>query len=169
MLNKLIKKLSNFRTTAIAASIVSLVAAIYALVSIFLYHFAGDPDPMSKGLVRIVGFQEKPFLGMALFFCALAVLIMSIFIVYSMFPFIMNKERLTPRKGLLVTGFASGVIEIALVIFMFLLAFDEVVPNTKIGIILISPIGILSAIGCGLYLFPFINCEFYMPEIVVKK
>lgn len=169
MLNKLIKKFSNFKTTAITTSIISLVAALYALASIFLYHFAGDLDPQSKGLVRFVGFQEKPFVGMALFFCALATLFISAFIVYSMFPFILNKERLSPRKGLLVAGFVSGVIEIALIIFMILLALDKTVPNTKTYILWTIPVGVLSAIASCLYLFPFINCEFYMPEIKQTK
>ena len=94
-----------------------------------------------------------------------AVVAISIFVVYSMIPYILNKEKLTPKKGLLMAGFVSGVLEIGLFIFMMILAGSKEAPLTKAGIIAYIPLGIISTIGSLLYIIPFLKCEFYMPEI----
>ena len=164
MLGKLIKKLSNFRNTAVITAIISAVSALYALAQIFFYHFAGGLDPKSNGLSRIVGFNEQPFMGMALFFAALITLIISVYVAYSMFPFVLNKEKLNIRKGLLLAGFVGGLFELVLIVFMIILIVSES-PNTTGAIIGTLPIGILSALGSLAYIVPFILCDFYMPEI----
>ena len=167
MFTKIIKKLNNFKFTAMLVEIVSGVAALYSLGAIFLYHFAGDLDAQSKGLVRNVGFSKVEggaYLGMVLFFAAMLSLLISIFICYSLIPFIRNKEKTNPRRGLLLAGFVSSVFELLLLVFMILLlAIGD--PNTKIGIILTLPLGILSMIGSALYIIPWLKCDFYMPEI----
>ena len=167
MFTKIIKKLNNFKFTAMLIEIVSGVAALYSLGAILLYHFSGDLDKQSKGLIRNVGFsnvENGAYLGMVLFFAALLSLLISIFVCYSVIPFIKNKEKTSPRKGLLLAGFVSSIFELLLIVFMILLLVMGN-PNTKIGIILTLPLGILSMIGCALYIIPFIKCDFYMPEI----
>ena len=171
MIRNFIKKLNNFKLTACIVSVISAVAAIYGITSMFLYHFAGDPQENTNGLIREVGFQTEKngaYKGMVLFFAIVAVVGVSIFVVYSLIPFIFKKEKMTPRKGLLIAGFVAGIFEIVVVAFMFLLAFSEKEPNTKAAILATSPIGILSSIGCLLYIVPFIQCDFYMPEIAKK-
>ena len=166
MVKNLIKKLNNFKFTSIVMAIVSGVAALYALASIFLYHFAGELEP-PKYLVRFVGFadvENGAYLGMILFFAAIISLFISIFVIYSLIPFIKNSEKVTPKKGLLLAGFISGIFEVILIIFMILLiALGH--PNTLVLIIVSLPLGLASAVGCLLYLLPYLKCDFYMPEI----
>ena len=171
MFRKIIKKLNNFKFTATLVAIISSLAALYSLGSIFLYHFAGDIDPTSKGLNRFVGFANLPngaLLGMLLFLAAIVALFMSIYIAYSMVPFIKNNEKVSPRKGLLLAGTVSAVFQLILVIFMILLL-AKGKPNTKVGIIITLPFGILLTIASALYIIPYLKCDFYMPEIVNKE
>jgi len=169
MFRKIIKKLNNFRFTALLMSCISGLAGIYSLVSFFLYHFAGDleevpPDEETEYLARIVGFSSRPYLGMILFFMAVATLIISILVVYSLVPYLKNKEKLTPRKSLLITGFVSAFTQLGLLILMIVLVATET-PNTAVGIYLTLPLGVLSIIGLALYIIPYLKCDFYMPEI----
>ena len=170
MFRKIIKKLNNFKFTAIVAGIISGVSALYSLGALFLYHFAGDLDAKSRGLIRHVGFsnvENGAMLGMVLFFSALIAFAISAFIVYSLVPFMQNKEKNNPRKGLLLAGFVSAIFEFVLLIFMILLlAKGE--PNTKVLIIVTLPIGFASTIASGLYLIPWLKCDFYMPKIEAK-
>lgn len=171
MFRKIIKKLNNFKFTATIVAIISSLAALYALGSLFLYHFAGDIDPTSKGLNRFVGFSNLPngaLLGMFLFLAAIISLFMSIYIAYSMIPFIKNNEKVTPRKGLLLAGTVSAAFQLVLVIFMILLL-AKGKPNTKVGIIITLPFGILLTIASALYIIPYLKCDLYMPEIVNKE
>jgi len=166
MLRKIFKKLSNFRFTAMIIAGISTVAAIYALASLFIYHFAGDILP-GETYLREVGFygtEKGAYLGMMTCFCCFIVLFTSVYIVYSMFPFIKNSEKLLPRKGLLIGGFVSSVFELLLVILMIVLLANYE-PNTATWIAVSLPFGIISTIGSILYLPVYILCDFYMPEI----
>lgn len=175
MLAKIIKKLNNFKFTALLMEIVSGVAALYALASIFLYHFAGPLDPKSKNLVREVGFSNVEggaYLGMILFFMAIITFFISVFVCYSLIPFVKNKEKTNPRKGLLLAGVVSAVFELVLIIFMILLLAKGVADGRgyiKVLIGVTLPFGVLSMIGSGLYIIPWLKCDFYMPQIVQDK
>ena len=168
MLRQMIKKLNNFKFTALLVLIISGVAALYALGCLFMYHFAGPIDPEIQ--VRRVGFtgiQGGQYLGMFLFFAAILTLFISIYVAYSMVPFVQNKEKSSPRKGLLLAGFVSSVFEFILIIFMILLmAIGH--PQTLVVIIVTLPFGLLSMIGSCLYIIPWLICDFYMPAIVQK-
>ena len=174
MFAKIIKKLNNFRFTAILMSAISGVAAVYSLLSLFLYHFSHGIKPRTNNLVRIVGFdygvlpeglrEIGPYLGMILYFASMITLFISIFVVYSCVPFIKNKEKVNPRKSLLMTGFVCTFFELVLIALMILLIAVDT-PNTLVAIIVSLPFGVLSAIGTGLYLIPWLKCDFYMPEI----
>ena len=168
MLRQMIKKLNNFKFTALLVLIISGVAASYALGCLFMYHFAGPIDPEIQ--VRRVGFtgiQGGQYLGMFLFFAAILTLFISIYVAYSMVPFVQNKEKSNPRKGLLLAGFVSSVFEFILIIFMILLmAIGH--PQTLVVIIVTLPLGLLSMIGSCLYIIPWLQCDFYMPAIEQK-
>jgi len=163
MFRKLIKKLNNFRFTAMIVMLISTMTGIYALASLFLYHFSGDLYRSALGTFRKVGFADRPYMGMIVFFASLITVILSIFVVYSLVPFLKNKEKLTPRKGLLLVGFISGLFELVLIIFMLILA--KTGPNSEVFIYVSVPFGFITFIGCCLYLVPYICCNFYMPEI----
>ena len=166
MYRKLIKKLNNFRFTSILMAIISGVCALYALASLFLYHFAGELEP-PKYLIRFVGFSDVEngeYLGMILFFASIISLFISIFVVYSLIPFIKNNEKVSPKKGLLLGGFVAGIFELVLIVFMILLlAIGH--PRTLALIIVSLPFGFASMVGCLLYIIPYLKCDFYMPEI----
>ena len=168
MLRQMIKKLNNFKFTALLVLIISGVAALYALGCLFMYHFAGPIDPEIQ--VRRVGFtgiQGGQYLGMFLFFAAILTLFISIYVAYSTVPFVQNKEKTSPRKGLLLAGFVSSVFEFILIIFMILLMVIGH-PQTLVAIIVTLPLGLLSMIGSCLYIIPWLQCDFYMPAIVQK-
>ena len=175
MFRKIIKKLNNFRFTAILMACLSGLAAFYALASFFLYHFAGDLDPQSKGLIRNVGFtstESGPFVGMVLFLAAILSFFTSIYVVYSLVPFIKNKDKIVPKKGLLIAGFVSAVFELVLFVLMIVLLATNPPHESetadvvwKVLLILSLPLGLVSTVGTGLYLIPFLKCDFYMPEI----
>ena len=168
MLRQMIKKLNNFKFTALLVLIISGVAALYALGCLFMYHFAGPIDPEIQ--VRQVGFtgvQGGQYLGMFLFFMAILTLFISIYVAYSMVPFVQNKEKTNPRKGLLLAGFVSSIFEFVLIIFMIILmAIGH--PQTLVAIIVTLPFGLASMIGSCLYIIPWLKCDFYMPAIVQK-
>ena len=60
MLKNIIKKLNNFKFSALVMSIVALVGSVYSLTSFFLYHFAGDimETGATVDLMRKVGFFD---------------------------------------------------------------------------------------------------------------
>ena len=165
MFIKIIKKLNNFKFTSLLAFCISAIAAVYAIFSFAFFHYAGDLLE-NENYIRAVGFyyhENGGYLSMIVFISCFLSLILSIVVCYGSFPFIMNKEKMMPRKNNLMVGFVSGVLELILVIMMILLLGEH--PNTLVGIIVTLPFGILSTIGSLLYLIPWLKCEFYMPEI----
>ena len=168
MVRKIIKKLNNFKFTSLIAMCISAASILYAIFSFAFFHYAGDLLE-NENYIREVGFYNKPnggILSMLVFFCAFLSLILSIVVVYGSFPFVKNQEKQVPRKNNLLVGFISGVLQLGLVILMIALLGEH--PNTMVGIIVTLPFGILSMIGQLLYLFPWLRCEFYMPEISRK-
>lgn len=173
MFRKVIKKLNNLKFTALIAAIISGVSGVYGLASFFLYHFAGDRYYRRGNLFyRFTGFFEKPFVGMALFFMALFTIVFAIFVICTSLPFIKNKEKLLPKKTFLMAGFIGAFFELALIILMFVLLAQEPqhekieVYNTWRALLITSlPFGILSVVGEFLFIFPFLSCDFYLPEI----
>lgn len=166
-MNKLIKKLNNYRFTSFVASIISLVAAIYGLISFFFYHFAGD---VNKRGYRNVGFSSTSsdkYIGMIFFLGCLISIAIAIFFIYSVFPALINKEKVTPKKGLYLANAINSVFILLVAILSLVLVHKEN-PNTKVAILVALPFGVLSAIGSGLLLIPYIKCEFYMPPIKNK-
>ena len=180
MFRKIIKKLNNFRTASIVMAIISGVAAVYALASLLFYHFAGDLD--ESGLIRSPGFTSEKFvkynalgrvipgenlglyLGLIVFLAFVGTLITGVMVAYSCLPYIKNKEKLLPRKGLLITGFVGSFFELVLIVMMIIMAVSEH-PHTELGVWLTLPLGLASLVGTALYLVAYLKCDFYMPEI----
>ena len=110
-------------------------------MTFFLFHFAGDLVE-GEEYIRQVGFYNyelggKNVGGILSFFVFLSfviTLICGIVVAYSMVPFIKNKEKLTPKKSVLLFGFVGGVFNLVLVALMILLITTQ--PLTKLGLIL---------------------------------
>ena len=165
MVRKVIKKLNNFKFTSLLAMCISSVTVIYGIFSFAFFHYAGDLLE-NENYIRAVGFYDKPnggMLSLLVFLCAFLSIVLSIAVVYGSWPFVKNQEKMAPRKNNLMIGFIAGVLELGLVILMIALLGEH--PRTSLGIGLTLPLGILSMIGSLLYLFPWLKCEFYMPEI----
>ena len=170
MFRKLIKKLNNFRFTSICAACVSGLAAVYGLVSFALFHFAGELLERDEN-IRAVGFYDHKlggYLSFVVFLGFVVTVICGIVVAYSMIPFIKNKEKLLPRKGVLLVGFVGAFFEILLIVMMVLLALQPDRPKTFVGILVSLPFGIVSAVGQLFYLVPYLKCNFFMPEVDKK-
>ena len=174
MFKKVLKKLNNFRFTSILAACISAVAGLYALLSFVFFNFAGELVEGSS-YYREVGFYyhetasgqpDGGVLSFFVFLCFIVVLICGIIVAYSAVPFIKNKEKLLPRKSILISGFVGGVFELGLVILMIMLLGEK--PLTSVGLIITLPLGILTTIGQCMYLLPYLKCHFYMPEVSKK-
>ena len=174
MFRKVIKKLNDFRFTAILVMIISGVAALYCLGSFFIYHLAGDLEE-PKRLIRQAGFSNingGAYIGMVLFLVAITSLFISIFVVYSLVPFVKNKEKLFPKKGLLLAGFISSIFEFILFVLMIVLLATHS-PHAshtadviwKVFLIFSLPFGLASTVGSCLYIIPYLKCDFFMPPV----
>ena len=165
MLRSIIKKLNNFKFTSLIAAIISAVAVVYGILSFGFFHYAGDLLE-NELYIREVGFYNSPNGGLLSFLTyifTLGTIICGIIVAYVSFPYIMNKEKLVPKKSTMMTAFIGGIFNLGLVILMIALIGTN--PNTKTGLLVSLPFGILTSIGSLLCLFPFISCNFYMPEI----
>ena len=164
-MSNFIKKLNNFRFTALLMTIVSGVGALYSLASLLLYHFSHGLEPNFP--IRYVGFhglEAGPYLGMVLFFMSIISFSISLFIMYSLIPFLKNQDKVNPRRGLLMAGFVNAFVTFVLFVFMVLLIILDK-PNTLVGIILSYPFGLAAIAGFALFIIPFKKCDFYMPAI----
>lgn len=161
----IIKKLNNYRLTSIIAAGVSLLSAIYALVSLFLYHFAGEVN--ARGF-RKVGFSSMgktgQYLGLVFFFAVVFALILSIFVIVKVLPAIINKEKIVPQKTIFLVGAIGAVFQLIVVVLSLVLVLAET-PKTAVGIWVMLPFGLIAAVATGFMLLPYLKCNFYMPEI----
>lgn len=162
-MKKLIKKLNNFQFTAKVGFVITALCALYCLAGLFMYNFAGEWD----GFVRHVGFydiENGPYYGMVLFFASILGLIISVYVAYSLVKFIPNKERMLPRKGLLLGAFFGGLFQLLLIGMLIFLCIKDT-PKTSAWIYITLNFGLVMAILEMLLIVPFFKCEFYMPEI----
>ena len=176
----IIKKLNNFRLTSFIVAGINLVAALSALVLVFMYHFAGGPVPDSKNSTRpsfagldIVNSVAEgevitgKLMGMAFFLLLVVVLILSIYTIYTLLPAILNKEKITPKKSPLIVSIVTGGLQIAVLVFSILaITLEE--PITKVGYIITIPFTVLSLIANILCIVPILKCIFYQPAIGSK-
>lgn len=162
-MNKLIKKLNNFKLTALIGFIISAVAGLYCAGAFVCYHFTGGEEDN----VRKVGFTntlEERYVGMVFFFLCLIAIGLAIYIAYSYLPFVRNKEKLSPRRSLLLLSTINSVLQCGIIVLSIILLVKEH-PMSSPAIIATLPFGILAFLGSFLSIIPFIKCNFYMPDI----
>lgn len=173
----IIKKLNNYRLTAIIVAGINLLVAIVGVALVFIYHLAGGDVPDKKtstmpsfaGLDLVEGAEEGQYItgklmGMSFFIIIVAVLILSIYTIYALLPYILNKEKVTPKKSPLILSVINGGLEIAVLVFS-ILAITLETPYTKTGYIITMPFTVITLIANFLCIVPLLRCVFYQPAI----
>lgn len=175
-----IKKLNNFRLTAVILSAVNLVAGIVALGLTFCFYFAGDVwEAGSKSRVpsfmgldidfntnEMIGVGGR-FMGMVFFLACIVVIGLSIAVIYNSLPSIKNKEKVTPKRSILMFAFVNGCFQVVVFVFSILaIALES--PNTIAGYIVSLPLTFISMAANLLAIVPFLKCIFYQPAVGSK-
>lgn len=165
-MKELAKKLNNFRLSAFIEAIIQVFGALVLLGDVVCYTLAGGVE---NGF-PVQAFQYDPespvpqMLGMIFFMSCLIGIIVSVVVIYQLLPNILNKEKVTPKKGFLITGAVNSIFHIILVVLSIVLIVREQ-PQTTAGLI-------VTIVGSGLYIianalkiYPLVRCEYYQPEI----
>ena len=163
MFRKIIKKFNNFKTTAIFTFIFSALTALYGIGVFLCYNFAGD---IVNGY-RDVGFDESQtgkLMGMILFLLAFVTVVIGILVAYNMIPAMLNKEKITPKKGFLGASFAGAFFELGLFVMSILLILLDT-PKTTVFIIASIPLFVITFLASIFEFILMLSCDFYMPEI----
>lgn len=166
-MKELAKKLNNFRLSAFIEAIIQVFGALVLLGDVVCYTFAGG---VSDSKFPIQAFQYDPespvpqMLGMVFFMSCLIGIIVSVVVIYQLLPNILNKEKVSPKKGFLITGAVNSIFHIILIVLSIVLIVREQ-PQTTAGLI-------VTIVGSGLYIianvlkiYPLVRCEYYQPEI----
>ena len=168
-MKKLIKKLNNYRVTALAVGITAAFVALLTIGLVLIYYFA-------NGLSNTTGHQIPSFstikqtgriLQMVFFIFAIIVLALSLGTAYLLVPAILNKGKVVPSKTPLFMAAVTGVLQIVLLVFSILAITLETPKVAACGALYIVtiPLNIISLVANIFYLVPAIKCEFYMPEV----
>ncbi len=165
----IIKKLNNYRLTSIIVSAVSLLAGLLSLGLLFIYYFAGDISTLTESRQpSFVSLGESGrIMGMIFFLFCIFVIICSIVIIYNLLPYILNKEKLTPKKAPLMMAVVNGGLQIVVIVFSVLAIVLEK-PNTYVWYIVTIPFNVITCIANFLCIVPFLKCVFYQPAIGSK-
>lgn len=170
----IIKKLNNYRLTALIISCVNLVAGIVSLGLLFIYYFAGvvskvtlSQQPSFVGLKGADNFPYGRILGMVFFLFMIFNIILSIAIIYNLLPAIRNKEKVTPKRSPLIMAIVNGSFGVVVLVFSILAIVLEK-PNTYSWYIVTIPFTVLTSIANILCIVPFLKCVFYQPSVGLK-
>ena len=168
-MKKIIKKLNNYRVTALTVGILSAFVALLTIGLILIYYFANGLSPRTGH--QMPSFSTIPQTGrilqMVFFIFAIVVLALAIGTAYLLVPAILNKGKVATSKSPLYMAAVNGVLQIVLVVFSVLaitLETPKVAACQALYIVTI-PLNIISLVANILCLVPAIKCEFYMPEV----
>ena len=164
----LVKKLNNFRLTAVVLSIISLVAGIVSLGLLFIYNFGGGVDSKDKVQPSFVSLGSTGrLLGMVFFLFCIFVVILSVFIIYNLLPYMLNKEKLSPKKSPVVLAIVNGGLQVVVIIFSILAIVLET-PTTLALYIVTIPFNVVTCVANFLCIILLRKCTFYQPAIGSK-
>lgn len=175
-----IKRLNNFRLTALIAAVSSAVAGLTSLGITFCYHFAGDvwertnahvPSFMNLGVdtseYNLINPTYGKIMGMVFFLSLVIVIGLSIAGAYNLLPNIKNGEKVSVRKNFLLFNVISGVFQIVVLVFS-ILAITKEHPNTFGGYIATIPFTVITLLVNILLIVPYLKCVFYQPAVGSK-
>lgn len=165
-MKKIIKKLNNFRLTSIIVSAVSLVAGLLSLGLLFIYYYAGDISEATQSRqpsFTSLGASGR-ILGMVFFLFCIFVVIASILVIYNLLPYVMNKEKVTPKKSPLIVAIVNASLQVVVLVFSILAIILEK-PNTFGWYVATIPFNVITIVANYLCIIPLIKCVFYQPSV----
>lgn len=170
-MKKLAKLLNNFKLTAIVVGIIQVVGVLAALGGLVCYTFSGGSGKTDSGknfLYPAFYYQvDNPvpqILGMIYFLIMLIAIIAGIMVAYRLVPFIRNKEKMAPSKGIIIAGSAIGILHVITAALEIVLLVTEE-SHTAAGFIVVLVFQVLFIAACALMIYPIKRCDYFMPEI----
>jgi len=167
-LKPIVKKLNNFKFTALLCAIGGAVSVILTILLFVFYARSGlDGNgnvTIAFNYVKGVNSPSIYIVGMIYFLICIVSLIVGIVIVALSFPFIFPKDKMTPKKSLPWLMVANGAIHFALIIMVIYLITSEF-SRMKVGYIIYIIVGALLLIYSLLFILPGLKCRFYMPQL----
>lgn len=168
LFKSLIRKMNNYRLSSVILASISALTGVIALGLTFIYYFAGDKT--NKGAQQPSFVTLGPsgrIMGMIFFLALIAVVILAVVVVYGALPYIMNKEKVVPKKSPFIISVVNGGLEVVVLVFS-ILAITLETPHTLVLYIVTIPFTVITAVANILCILPFLKCVFYQPAIGSK-
>ncbi len=171
---EVLKTLNNFRLTAFIIFVSNAVAGLVALGLIFCSYYAGDVWETTDA--RITSFMQLGYeqgevygkiMGMFFFLVTVIVIGLSIASAYNALPAVKNKDKIVPKRSLLLFAFVNGCFQLPLLVFS-ILAITLEKPNTLAAYAVTIPLTIITMLINVLLMVPFFKCDFYQPSVGSK-
>lgn len=173
-LKPIIKKLNNFKFTALLALIGGGVALLLTILLFILYSRSGiNPEtgeviPAFFGGKTAVAPKGNPSLyivGMIFFLFCIVSAILCIVIIYLSLPFVFPKDKMNPNKAIPWLVVSEGALNLGLIIMVIFLLIVES-SRMQVGFIIYIVLGSLFLIYSLLFILPGLKCRFYMPSLL---
>lgn len=169
-LKPIVKKLNNFKFTALLAAIGGVVSCLLIVLLFVCYSRSGTDPETGEVITAFVGTGSRRSInnvGMVFFLFCVVSLIAGIVIVYLSLPFIFPKEKLNPKKSIPWVLVGNAALHFALIIMViFLLATEK--SRMTAGFVCYIIFGSLFLIYSLLFIIPALKCNFFMPALVGK-
>ena len=157
-------KLLNFKFLSIlimCAGILSVISAALFLVFFQLARMYMGGDGSEPAVV------DDQIIGFIMFLVAVGTVVMGIINAYTSYPFIVNRDKLSPKKSHGWMSLALGILDLAVAIFGLInLLLRPASPAVYWIVVMI--LGVISACSSAILLFPALNVKLYQPKPVVK-
>lgn len=160
------ERLLNFRFLSLLIAIGGVCSAIVSIL--FLLFFQLSRMYMGKAAGETgQAVADDQVIGFVMFIFAVAGLVIGILNAYTSLPFILNKEKLSPKKSHGWLSLAGGALDLLLVIFSLLNIILR--PSTPVVYwVVVMVLGVIAAAYGALLLFPALSVKLYQPKPVVK-
>lgn len=176
-LKPIIKKLNNFKLTALLATIGGLVGLLLTVL-LFIFYSRSGVDPSTGNVVPAFfggitpaapkGNPSLYIVGMVYFLFLIVSTILCIVIIYLSFPYLFPRDVMSPKKALPWLVVSEGALHFALIIMtIFLLIIED--SRMKVGFIIYIILGALFLIYSLLFILPGLKCRFYMPSLLEEN
>lgn len=167
-MKELIKKLNNFRRSAIFIAIGAFVGLVAIALMLALYQTSGSAIDAEGKAITTIAFKNNQIAGMFYFIFAIIAVIVGVTAFYKALLFIFPKTKKTPAKSIIWILFAENMLVLILnILVIFLLSTEK--SNHTAGYVISLILGFLSVIYSVLWLYPLFHCHFFYPELKSNK
>lgn len=170
-LKPVVKKLNNFKFTALLAVIGGVISILLTILLFILYSRSGVDTKTGEIITAFVGGQKHPgtyIVGMIFFLFLIVTIILGIVIVAIGFPYLFPKDKMNPKKALPWLMVANGGLHFSIIIMVVYLLATEY-SRLKTGFIIYIILGALLLIYSLSFILPGLKCHFYMPSLLDKN